>query len=319
MTNLNKQYRPTTFEEIEGQEQVTKVLPVLLKRERFPFVYLFHGPRGSGKTTTARVMHHFLNPPEMVDLFIDHDVPLNNKVEDAEGLTELARYAVEENCWRVVNLDEAHAFTPQAWDKLHKTFEEDNLARGRTLFVLSTTRLDKIPEAIQSRCSAGTFAFNRLPAPALRRRLESIAALEGIAVPNEAFQLLIDISDGDARKAIGALERLEVVLEVAPEYWHHVLGYENPIKIREFLRMLCKPETRFQACDVLIDIFTTIPAQRVLEQLHPYLLKLLEESSDHYFWTLMFDAYYKAVNSGTLADGVFLAMTKAAIVGAKND
>ena len=217
-------YRPKTFNDLIGQEHVVKVLSTILTRSTLPAGFIFSGTRGTGKTTTARIIAAALNckkpnpniigscgqcdPCKSVELsnctFVHEiDAASNNSVDSIRELKTRALYHHEGN-YRVFILDECHSLTNQAFEALLKQLEEPP---PQTLFVLATTDPDAVPDTVMSRLMQ--FDFKRLTVDLIALRLQQIASIEKISIQDSRiFQAIAQKSNGAMRDAIMSLEQL---------------------------------------------------------------------------------------------------------------
>ncbi|MBZ0151965.1 MAG: DNA polymerase III subunit gamma/tau, partial [Planctomycetes bacterium] len=217
-----RRFRPQTFQEMVGQDEVLQSLRVALQQQRVPHAFLFSGSRGVGKTTSARILARCLNceqgptpepcgqcaacrsildgsNPDVMEI----DAASNNLVDDVRRLRESVGFATMQSRYRVVILDEVHMMTKSAFNAFLKTLEEPP---PRVVFVLATTELHKVPETIRSRCQV--LLFRRVGETDLVRRLRSIAEREGVPVADDLLAEIAGSVRGGVRDAETALERV---------------------------------------------------------------------------------------------------------------
>ncbi len=219
---LYLKYRPQTFDEVVGQEPITRTLRNALRQGKIRHAYLFTGPRGTGKTTTARLLAKAVNcqAPEgkrpcnacpicvainegrLLDL-IEIDAASNRGIDEIRDIREKVGFRPNEGRFKVYVLDEAHMLTEPAFNALLKTLEEPP---PHVIFTLVTTDPHKIPATITSRCQR--FDFKRIPLQTIVDRLGYIAEQEEIAVEPEALELIAYQGTGALRDAISLLDQL---------------------------------------------------------------------------------------------------------------
>lgn len=220
---MARKWRPQTFESVVGQAHVMQTLKNAIGANRISHAYLFTGPRGVGKTTTARLLAKAVNclsPQEggepcnhcvrceeiggggSTDV-IEIDAASNGLVDDARDLREKVRYAPVSCRYKVIIIDEVHMMSNAAFNALLKTLEEPP---AHTLFILATTEAHKVPATIVSRCQR--FDFRRIAAKEIVTRLSTMAAAESIAVEPEALEVIARGADGSLRDAQSLLDQI---------------------------------------------------------------------------------------------------------------
>ncbi|MFQ5748164.1 MAG: DNA polymerase III subunit gamma/tau [Planctomycetota bacterium] len=241
---LARKYRPRTFEEVVGQEHVVKALSRALERERLAQAYLLVGPRGVGKTSTARILARSLNcekGPTLrpclacpacteIDVGADPDVveidgASNNGVDDIRALRERVHYHPLRDRRKIYIIDEVQRLSGPAFDALLKTLEEPP---GHALFLFATTDPHKIPETIVSRCQV--FEFRRLREEDVHAKLGEICRQEGVEVGEDILQALARGCRGGLRDAESMLDQVLSVAEEAPtlEDLESIAGLARP-------------------------------------------------------------------------------------------
>ncbi|MEA3341503.1 MAG: DNA polymerase III subunit gamma/tau [Chloroflexota bacterium] len=219
---LYRKWRPQTFDEVVGQEHVIRTLRNALTSGRIHHAYLFAGPRGTGKTTSARLLAKAVNclaPEEqrpcnecaicqavnerrLLDL-IEIDAASNTGVDDVRELRERVGFRPNEARYKVYVIDEVHMLSNAAFNALLKTLEEPP---PHAIFVLATTRPDKIPDTVLSRCQRHD--FRRIPLDKIVARLEWLAEQEHIQADREALTMLARQATGSMRDAESLLDQL---------------------------------------------------------------------------------------------------------------
>ncbi len=221
---LYRKYRPGRFADVVGQDHVTQPLRVALEAGRINHAYLFSGPRGCGKTSSARILARSLNcergptpepcgvcrscvalapgGPGNIDV-TELDAASHNGVDDARGLRDRAFYAPAESRYRVFIIDEAHMVTPQGFNALLKIVEEPP---EHLIFVFATTEPEKVLPTIRSRTHH--YPFRLIPPGTMRGLLERVCAEEGATVAPAVLPLVLRAGGGSARDSLSVLDQL---------------------------------------------------------------------------------------------------------------
>ncbi len=217
---LYRKYRPKNFDEIFGQHHIVETLKNAVKNNKLAHAYLFCGPRGTGKTTVAKILAKMVNCesktekpccvcPSCVDIqesghpdVVEMDAASNNGVDEARELVEKVKYAPMSGKYKVYIIDEVHMMTTGAFNALLKTIEEPP---SFCIFVLATTEPHKIPSTIISRCQR--FDFKKLSKKAIQTNLAQVCEKENINCSKEAISLIADLAEGGMRDALSILDQ----------------------------------------------------------------------------------------------------------------
>ncbi len=199
--SLYRAYRPQSFADVVGQEQVTKPLAEQVKGGTAGHAYLFAGSRGLGKTSVARIFAKELGSSAK-DIY-EIDAASNNTVEDIRQLTENVYTLPFESVYKVYILDEAHMLSKSAWNAFLKTLEEPP---AHALFILATTEEEKVPETVRSRCQV--FTFKKPNREVLAGVVGDVAKKEGFSIEPAAADLVALLAEGSYRDALSILERV---------------------------------------------------------------------------------------------------------------
>ncbi|HOU14587.1 MAG TPA: DNA polymerase III subunit gamma/tau [Anaerolineae bacterium] len=247
---LYRKWRPQTFDDVVGQEHIVRTLRNALQTGRLHHAYLLAGPRGTGKTTTARLIAKAVNClsplPErpcdhceicraitdgrLMDLS-EIDAASNTGVDNIRELLEKVGFRPTQARYKVYVVDEVHMLSTAAFNALLKTLEEPP---EHVIFVLATTEVHKIPETILSRCQR--FEFRRIPLTGLVGQLKTIADAEGIAVEPEALDLIARAATGSMRDAISLFDQMAAGGAVTADYVRLMLGAERREVVQSLLQ-----------------------------------------------------------------------------------
>jgi len=253
---IYRKYRPQKFSDLVGQEYIKITLQNEIKTDKFGHAYLFSGPRGIGKTTTARLIAKSLNcldrkagesepcnkcnhclqiiAGNFLDL-IEIDAASNRGIDEIRELRERVRFSPSNGKFKVFIIDEVHMLTTEAFNALLKTLEEPP---AHAIFILATTELHKIPETIISRCQK--FDFKRVSIKELVNRLEKLSKNEGVKVAKEVLEIIASKADGCLRDAESLLQQILSLgeKEITMEQAGLVLPHSDTKLITEFCEHL---------------------------------------------------------------------------------
>ncbi|MFP5116429.1 DNA polymerase III subunit gamma/tau [Bacillaceae bacterium C204] len=218
---LYRVWRPQTFLDVVGQEHVTKTLQNALLQQKISHAYLFSGPRGTGKTSAAKILAKAINCERSpvsepcnecaacrgitdgtISDVLEFDAASNSRVEEMRDVLDKVRFAPTSVNYKVYIIDEVHMLSISAFNALLKTLEEPP---KHVIFILATTEPHKIPLTIISRCQR--FDFRRITAGAIVKRMKLIVEESGIACDERALQLIARAADGGMRDALSLLDQ----------------------------------------------------------------------------------------------------------------
>ncbi len=257
---LYRKYRPKTFADFFGQVEVRIVLQRAAQENRFAHAYLFYGPRGTGKTTAARLMAKLVNCETRINDVdfrakgepcnkcrvcnevdagnaldvIEIDAASNRGIDEIRALKDGIRVAPSSYAYKVFIIDEVHMLTREAFNALLKTLEEPP---AHAILILATTEYDKIPPTITSR--AQRFHFRRLTVAQITQKLQSIVAEEKLTINADALELIAAMAEGSARDAESVLGQvISLGHDVTPEAIERIVGRVGYRSVAAFASLL---------------------------------------------------------------------------------
>ncbi len=276
MPNIHKpfhqKYRPNNLDELVGQEFISITLKQALLTKKIAPAYLFNGPRGTGKTSSARIFAKSLNcqafdqptitPCSKCDLcreitdgsaldIIEIDAASNTGVENIREIIERARFAPTKARWKVYVIDECHMLSTAASNALLKTIEEPP---SRVVFILATTNPERVLNTIKSRCQK--FDFRRISANDIFQHLSEIAEKESIEHEVQALKMIAKRSNGGMRDAQSLLEQLNLLPEgITVNNIQNLLGEVSENELTNLIKSLVEnnPESLIITCNKLYD------------------------------------------------------------------
>ncbi len=198
---LYRKYRPESFSEVIGQDHIVKAISGSLSVGKVAHAYLLCGPRGTGKTTIARIIARELGTS--TNDIIEMDAASNRGIDNVRDINENVRTLPFDSKYKIYILDEVHMFTKEAWNALLKTIEEPP---EHVIFILATTELEKIPETIVSRCQS--FVFKKPNDAILSQVVTNVAKKEGYNLEDGGAELIALLADGAFRDALGILQKV---------------------------------------------------------------------------------------------------------------
>ncbi len=244
-----------SFEDVVGQEHITRTLRNSLKSGRIRHAYLFSGPRGTGKTTSARLLAKAINCqnpdidkrpcnecPSCVAMnegrfldLIEIDAASHTGVDDVRDLRDKIAFAPGEGRYKVYIIDEVHRFSGSAFDALLKTLEEPP---EHAVFVLATTEIDKVPQTIKSRCLQ--FEFRRFTVHETADRLQKITEAEGLQADRAALEMIARYGTGSMRDSISLLDQIVTDPDepITLELVEKVLGTASSAAVKQLIEAL---------------------------------------------------------------------------------
>ena len=256
---LYRKYRPETFETVVGQKHIVKTLQNAIEKNKVAHAYIFSGPRGTGKTTMAKLLAKALNctcdgakpcnvcsncvainegsHPDVIEI----DAASNNGVDEVRDLIEKVKYAPILGKYKVYIIDEVHMMTPGAFNSLLKTLEEPP---EHVVFILATTDVHKVLPTVLSRCQR--FDFSKIEYDDIKNRIEEILNIENISYEPEVTSLVAELADGGMRDALSILDQVVSYAgdNITLQHIYDIYGMMSTQDMVNYLTLLANGKTK---------------------------------------------------------------------------
>jgi len=309
-TALYRKFRPTTFEDVKGQDHIVTTLRNQIKAGRVGHAFLFTGTRGTGKTTSAQILARAVNCENPKDgnpcgecpmcrsiaagtsmNVIEIDAASNNGVDNIREIIEEVRYSPTEGKYKVYIIDEVHMLSAGAFNALLKTLEEPP---SYVIFILATTEVHKIPITILSRCQR--YDFRRITVEEIAGRLKELTTAEALQAEDRALRYIATVADGSMRDAISLLDQciafylgetltydkvLEVLGTVDVSVFGRMMSYIRTEKVTECLKLLDEIVARGRELTQFTVDFTWYLRNLLLAKASEELMDTMEIPSDY--------------------------------------
>ena len=285
--SLYRKYRPLKLEDVVGEEQVTKNLANSLAQGKISHAYLFTGPRGTGKTSVARIFAHEINnfsyevEDDYVDI-IEIDGASNRGIDNIRELREKAAIAPTSGKYKVYIIDEVHMLTKEAFNALLKTLEEPP---AHVIFIMATTDAYKVPVTITSR--AQTFTFKLADKKVMFDFLKKVAEKEKIKIDDEALSIIVKRGGGSFRDSLSLLDQISTLSAdgISKDLVISAMGLPEDEKITELLKYYISGEIKkitdnlkeLLSSGVKVETLTEEIIGRIIESPKPELMQLLSK------------------------------------------
>ena len=246
-----RKYRPKNFNELVGQDSIKDILVNSIKLNKIAHAYIFTGPRGTGKTSTAKIFAKTLNcidnsngvSCDLCDMcksynesadIIEIDAASNNGVEEIRSLRDSVKIAPYNSKYKVYIIDEVHMLSNSAWNAFLKTLEEPP---RHVIFILATTEINKIPDTVMSRCQR--FDFTKIPQNLMLEHLSNICKKENINITEEALNEISKLSNGCLRDALSYLDKISKYnIEITVDLIEENFGILNTAKLEKLFNSI---------------------------------------------------------------------------------
>lgn len=309
-TALYRKFRPTTFEDVKGQDHIVTTLRNQIKAGRIGHAFLFTGTRGTGKTTSAQILARAVNCEHPIDgnpcgecamcksiaagtsmNVIEIDAASNNGVDNIREIVEEVRYSPTEGKYKVYIIDEVHMLSAGAFNALLKTLEEPP---SYVIFILATTEVHKIPITILSRCQR--YDFRRITVEEIAGRLKELTTAEQLSAEDRALRYIATAADGSMRDAISLLDQcvafylgetltydkvLEVLGTVDVSIFGRLMSYIREKRVTECLSLLDDIVSRGRELTQFTVDFTWYLRNLLLAKASEELMDTMEIPSDY--------------------------------------